>query len=580
MKKKLGKEVIEEFKKKIDLRGKIQLIHFESFTKQYKLNLSDAIEKTSYKDEDDIIKIYEKNIEDNKYFNVIFFKFDNKEDSVNFLVKFIENADNNCIAKNNSDYPFFIFFKNQNFNKEILYSHYLDTSQKIKIDSFYDLKSHNIFFIKNTKDDIERLLERDITNYYYEYDFKSESNEINNYKIEMLFMGQTGCGKSTFINYLLGKLRAFSTSNNQFKSKGGTYTHTTYPISIKDSEGFEVNSQEQQNKIFELLNNNIEEELTNRTHIAFYLIPGPFNSNRDLDYSCISSLIKLEEFNIHYYLIMTKDPNESEHFSKTSLRFLKSIIRKNDFDKINVEMDNEKLKEILQKIEEKLKDRIFSVDVSKRESTTIGKLLNQIYSDLKVEKENNIEFIKDIQKNRDKGSNYKIDFSGSEVIDNDKFIIPPKLENSPFFNLKKFKNDNNRKDRAKRVIKDAQDVSSIRKIFFCYNSKIKDNRKKMLKQILSIYECKNLTIDLLEGQLSSKERDEWFYQHDCTEALGNKIISICQEEYQKRNIVDNYIEFCQGFIRSIDEFGQYINEFINFEMNKRKIPYDCELKTN
>ena len=144
------------------------------------------------------------------------------------------------------------------------------------------------------------------------------------------------------------------------------------------------------------------------------------------------------------------------------------------------------------------------------------------------------------------------------------------MGNSPFFNLKKFKNDNNRNDRAKRVIKDAQDVSSNRKIFFCYNSKIKDNRKKLLKQILSIYEYKNLTIDLLEGQLSSKEKDELFYQHDCTEALG----------YQKRNIVDNYIEFYQGFIRAIDEFGKYINKFINFEMNKQKIPYDCELKAN
>ena len=68
------------------------------------------------------------------------------------------------------------------------------------------------------------------------------------------------------------------------------------------------------------------------------------------------------------------------------------------------------------------------------------------------------------------------------------------------------------------MIKDTQDVSSIRKLFFCY--KIIDNRKKLLNQILSIYECKNLTIDLLDGQLSIKEKDELFYQHDCTEALG------------------------------------------------------------
>ena len=144
-----------------------------------------------------------------------------------------------------------------------------------------------------------------------------------------------------------------------------------------------------------------------------------------------------------------------------------------------------KLKKLLEKISEKLQEWIFFVDVLKRELTTFGKQLNQIYNDLNVEKEN-IEFIKDIQRKKDKGSNYKIDFSGSEVIDKDTFVIPPKLGNSPFFNLKKFKNYNNRKDRAKRVIKDAQDVSSNRKIFFCYNSKIKDNRKIVKANIVNL----------------------------------------------------------------------------------------------
>lgn len=113
----------------------------------------------------------------------------------------------------------------------------------MEISRFYELNSHNIFFVNNSKDEIIKLISVDIANYYYEYDFKI--NEYNSHKIEMLFMGQTGYGKSTFINYLLGKLRAYSTSMNNFKSKGGTYTHSKYPISIKDSEGFEVNSDSQ-----------------------------------------------------------------------------------------------------------------------------------------------------------------------------------------------------------------------------------------------------------------------------------------------------------------------------------------------
>ena len=568
-----------EIKEKIKTRGKIQLMHFEGF-KKYGIEFNYSIERFQYKKEEDIINKYDSNIGNNLYFNIIFLKYDNKVDAFEFIKSFIEKAEESCSAKNNNDYPFFVFFENPKFTKEILYSYYLERTKEIEISRFYDLKSQNIYFVK-TKEDIENLIAKEITNYYYEFDFKNDCPGINsNYKIEMLFMGQTGCGKSTFINYLLGKLRAFSASMNNFKSKGGTYTHTKYPISIKDSEGFEVNSEDQQKKIYEILKKNIEEELSNRTHIAFYLIPGPFNSNRDLDYSCIGSLIKLEEYNIHYYLIMTKDFEEGKYFSKASIRFLNGIIKKHDFGKINSTLKEEELVTVLEKIKKKLQDRIFSVDVSKRESKSIKSLLDQIYTDLKVEKQNNEKFIEELQKKKEKGSTFMIDFSG-ENVENDKnnLEIPSSLENSPFFNLKKFGNDSKMKEeRAKEIIREAKDVSSIRKLFFCYNSKIKDNRKKMLQEILSIFECKNLTIDLLESQLSSKEKDEWFYQHDCTEDLGNKIIRICQEEHKKRDIVDKYIDYCLGFNKSIDEFGKYIEEFTNFKLNGQIIPYDSDIK--
>lgn len=561
---------------KIRLRGKIQLIVFESFKKIYGIETNEMIDRIIYDNEEDIIKKYEKNIESNKYFNIIFFNYDNKLDAVTFLKKFIENADDKGIAKNNSDYPIFVFFKNKNFNKEILYSFYLEATKEMEISRFYELNSHNIFFVNNSKDEIIKLITVDIANYYYEYDFKI--NEYNTHKIEMLFMGQTGCGKSTFINYLLGKLRAYSTSMNNFKSKGGTYTHSKYPISIKDSEGFEVNSDSQQNKIYEILKNNIEEELSHRTHIAFYLIPGPFNSNRDLDYSCIGPLIKLQEYNIHYYLIMTKDVEESKHFSKTSIRFLNNIINNEDFSRINTTLKGEELKDMLLKIKTNLSERIFSVDVSKKESKTIEPLLNQINKDLKIDKKNNENFINDLIIKRKKKSNIMIDFSGSAILDDKRnFQIPDELKNSPFFNLKKFDNDTIRQNQAKQIIQEAKDVSSIRKIFFCYNSKMKENRNKMLEQILSLYQCKNLTIDLIEGKLSDKEKDEWFYQPDCTEELGNKIISICQEEYKKSNIADRYIDYGINFNKSIDEFGKYVEEFLNFKLNGQKIPYDCEL---
>ena len=556
----------DELKNKIKTRGKIQLIVFEDFKKRYHFDiygLNDFIDIIIYKNEKEIIKIFEDNIDNNEYFNVIFFKYDNKEDASNFLKLFVESSEESHYTKGYSEYPFFVFFKTKDFSKEILYSYYLE--KEITISRYYQLRSYNIKFINKSEEDIIHLISKDIKNYFYEFDFKSDSNEITSYKIEMIFLGQTGCGKSTFINYLLGKLKAFSASMYIFKSLGGIYTHTKYPLSIKDPEGFEMNSQDQEKKIFDILEKNIKEELNNRTHIALYLIPGPFNVNRDLDYSCIGSLLKLEEYNIHYYLIMTKDPDEGKNFCKASIRFLNGIIIKKDFNKIKTDIDDEnKLISVLEKIKDKLKDRIFSVDCSKMESKTIGDLLNKIYDDLKADKMIFDDFIK----------NYKIymnkDIKYLENIIQDSLII----KTSNFLLKKIFKE---KREQAYRIINEANDVSSLRKLFFSYNSKMEQNRIKMLREISLLYKCKNLNIDILENIYSDKEKNEFFCNPNWTEELGKNIINICEEEYKKLFITDKYLDYCINFSKSIDLFGKYIDEFLNFKLNGKRIPYDCEL---
>lgn len=566
-------EIISE---KIKLRGKIQLIAFEKFFKEYPIKPNKMTEVESYKNENNIIKIYEKNINSSNYFNVIFFNYEEIEDAANFLKLFVQTANDNGNVKNNSDYPFFVFFRNNNFTKEKLYTYYLEISQEMDILPYYELKSYNIFVIKKSIDEINNLLTHDITNYFYEFDFKDEHNP---YQIQILFMGTTGCGKSTFINRLLGKLRAYSSSANNLKSIGGVYSHSKYPICITDSEGFEVNSESQQNKIFEILNKNIESELSHRTHIAFYLIPGPFNSNRDLDYSCLGSLIKLEQYNIYYYLVMTKDPYECKNFAKTSLRFLTGIINNRDFSRIKRDnLNDQELIKILEQIKAKLEKRILSVDVTLRESKQMKNLFNQIHLDLLDEKNKNVAFITDLEKNKKDSGNVEIDISGSSIFNDKRFTIPPFLEKSPFFNLSKLDNDPERRRKAKKIIEEAKDVSSIRKIFFCYNSKMKENRRKMLKEILKIYECPNLTIQLIEDKFSDKEKNEWFYLPECTDDLGNKIINICQEEYKKLSIVDRFVNYSKNFVKSIDEFGKYKEEFLNFKINGQIFPYDSEYK--
>ena len=58
---------------------------------------------------------------------------------------------------------------------------------------------------------------------------------------------------------------------------------------------------------------------------------------------------------------MTKDPEESKHFSKTSIRFLNNIINNEDFSRINTTLKGEELKNMLLKIKTSLSERIFQL---------------------------------------------------------------------------------------------------------------------------------------------------------------------------------------------------------------------------
>ena len=69
----------------------------------------------------------------------------------------------------------------------------------------------------------------------------------------------TGYGKSTFINYLLGKncdIQIISHSEKSFRFI--TYSNDLFLVCYKNLEGFEVNKTDQKLKIEETLYNNIK----------------------------------------------------------------------------------------------------------------------------------------------------------------------------------------------------------------------------------------------------------------------------------------------------------------------------------
>ena len=114
--KKAKREQEQIIKEKINARGKINLIFFENFQKKCGIEFNELFDIFKYKSEDEIISKYESNVEESKYFNVIFLNHENPEDAFTFLKSFVKNVEENGIAKNNSDYPFFVFFENKNFS--------------------------------------------------------------------------------------------------------------------------------------------------------------------------------------------------------------------------------------------------------------------------------------------------------------------------------------------------------------------------------------------------------------------------------------------------------------------------------
>ena len=241
----------------------------------------DALQVTSCSTLENAYDAFDDNVSDSCYFNIIFSDFKTKEDGFKLLQYFIEKINKEATIANSSGYPFFMFLNNENFNKKIFYSYYMENISNVKgLKKSLNLPSQNIIFCDNNIDSVYNKISKDISSYFFQRDFKENDGLDYSSGINFIFVGNTGCGKSTFINYMMGKKRAFQALSNEIKSfKANKYSHTKYPISFNDTEGFETSTVIQKNKFDDNLKNNKKESLTDRTHIAFYLIPGPCDCN-------------------------------------------------------------------------------------------------------------------------------------------------------------------------------------------------------------------------------------------------------------------------------------------------------------
>ncbi len=561
-----------------NISSKIMLILLGDFS-EYDFESNEVMNVSETKQIEKAIEIYEESIDDSCYFNIILSDYKTKEDAFKLLKQFLEYNIENKIVPNSSGYPFFLFLENKNFNKKILYSYYEENISSLKIDSSLNINSHNILFCQNSKESIGEKITMQLTSYFFQKDFKKKNNIKYDSCINFLFMGNTGCGKSTFINYLLGKNCAFQAVSHSGKSfRSITYSHDLFPICCKDSEGFEVNKTDQKIKIEETLSNNIKIELDKRIHIAFYLIKGPSVTERGIDYPDVEMLLQLHHYKIHYYLIMTKEPNEDDSFSTSTKRFLKKLIKDIRKNKKPYEFsisNNEILIKNLEEISAKLEKRTFSIDLLKGSSESIKKLLLKINNDLLRDKEIHIDFIRKSREMSSKSFELKINISGETEIGTNLFEDITKQLTTPFFYLKTVKSLNKKSD-ALKVIKEAKEINKWRKLFFCYNSKVEEKRKEMFEKIKTIYSCVGLDSSLIENRFSEEERKSWFYNEKYTEKLGQKLTDIYEEEYKKKSEIDKIIIACREYNDSIDEFIKYKDQFLNMKVNDTHI-YDIDL---
>ena len=537
-------------------------------------------------------KAFDDSISDSCYFNIIFSDFKTNEDGFKLLKYFIETNNKEKTVSNSSGYPFFMFLNNENFNKKILYSYYMENISSVKgLKKFLNIPSQNIIFCDNNVDSVYYKISKDISSYFFQRDFKENSDLDYSSGLNFIFVGNTGCGKSTFINYMIGKKRAFQALSNEIKSfKANKYSHTKYPISFNDTEGFETSTVTQKNKLDDNLKNNTKESLTNRTHIAFYLIPGPFDCNRAIDYSDIEILLELLYYKIHFYLIMTKEPNDnSEEYQIQVIKFIKQTIREVEKNKKpdrikplykNDITDKETLIARLNTLKCQLEQRIFTIDVMFGSNDSIIKILKTVEKDLKEDMEIHNIFIKKAKEIERQNYKLKINISGEEEKDSRLGANIKKILNTPFFYLKAIKQIQ-KKEEALSVIKEEMEVSQILKLFFKYNSKIKKNRKEMFKKIRSIYSQVNINVnldsELIEDSYSKEEKDSWYYKEKYTEQLGIKLIDIYEQEYQKFSDLAQLMFSCEEYNKSILQFSQYIKDIEGMKLNDKAIFYDVDL---
>ena len=531
-------------------------------------------------DEDAFNRIKDNIYEDITSYNVILSGHKAVEDAYGLLKSFIDyNLKYNYIA--NSDYPFFIFIENENFNKKKLYTYYLEQEKKrTNKEEGYDIDSKIILFCNFSNTIKERLMQ--ILNYYHRKNIQIKSNPFTtSANIKIMYVGATGTGKSTMINEFNGQKLSYSASDNLGKTKdieGGKtliFKNKKYPILNQDTEGFDIADTTQKEKVDNTVNKNIiGATLDDRLHIVIYL----FKNDRGLDIDDVAFLAKLHELKILYYAVAPKIEGCENNFHNSGKRLilsLKSKFKNKNYDKkienlfINFKEKEELLIDIFDDMINNIDKIVFCVNVLSKSSKGKINLLRQIQKDLFEKKKIHDEYIQIIEQLEVKEEKMKMSISG-KIMEKDEKKYYEILNKSPFFY--KYTIDDIKRKQAEQLLDDIK-VSSI--WLFWYNSRVENLRKNIAEKIKNIYSDVKINAEINTDVYD--ENESYFYKTENTKKFVKELISFYADKYKNLKLNEKYYTACKEYNESIKAFGIYVDEFCNFKLNEEQILYDIDL---
>ena len=324
----------KSFQKMMELQEQNEII--------YKLKREPYIFKTKAEIFQKLVELIEK-----KEYNNIIILFDlSVEDSSQIIFDIIKIINGNDLL--NDEHPFFIFYtENQEVNKKDIYIK-VNNLQKDFINE-QKLDVRNISVIHNIENIYSIIIQRH--NYFNQIETNINNQFDTSCTINALFAGNSGTGKSTFINRLLGEKRAYVSDKAKTKIYD-VYYHKFIPLKLFDSIGFEVGKTEENKDLKNIIKSNESfEKIMEKIHVVYFMLQNEKLNTVQLDF--INYVI---DKNISIFLI----GNKIEKINLKRKSFKSAI---NDYPKFD---DNKK---------NYLIDHLYFVDLLAEQCEEIGKII-------------------------------------------------------------------------------------------------------------------------------------------------------------------------------------------------------------